>query len=66
MSDARRQPDTVEEISETEQLALVDREARHYLGIGGEEFGRRWRSGEYRDNGDPHITGLAMLLPGSW
>ncbi|MGH2354967.1 MAG: hypothetical protein ACRDI2_24550 [Chloroflexota bacterium] len=45
-------------------LAMLDRRARRYLGISGEEFLRRWRAGDYA--ADPDQTGVmevATLLP---
>jgi hypothetical protein len=43
---------------------MLDREARRYLGISGEEFLRRWRNGEYAsDPEQPGVVDVAMLLP---
>jgi hypothetical protein len=51
-------------LTREEVRSLVDRQARRYLGISGEEFRRRWDRGEYAD--DPDRAGLirlAFLLP---
>lgn len=52
------------ELTREESLAMLDRRARRYLGISGEEFVRRWEAGYYE--GQPESPGLvrtAMLLP---
>lgn len=56
----------IEEVSETDQLAALDREARRQLNMTGQEFAERWRRGEFSNNPDPQITQIAMLLPDAW
>ena len=52
------------EVSREEGLEIIDRQARRYLGISGEEFLRRWRRGEYGAHLDqPGVMDLVMLLP---
>ncbi len=50
-----------------EGRAIFDEEARRVMGMSGEEFIRRWESGEYKDiadtSGHLHIMRLAMLIP---
>ncbi len=43
---------------------LFDEAAQSELGIGGEEFLRRWFGGDYADNPDqPGVVNVEMLLP---
>lgn len=57
----------VHHLTAAEARALFDENARHYLGISGEEFQRRWDAGEYRDNDERQdhasIWNVAILLP---
>jgi len=50
-----------------EGRAMVDREARRWLGISGEELLRRWDAGEYRDIPDTpegwKIMDVVTLIP---
>lgn len=50
----------VREISPEEGFAMFDREARRMLNISGEEFLRRWESGEYDEA--PEQPGIARLV----
>jgi hypothetical protein len=51
-------------LSPDEVRTLIDRQARRYLGISGEEFLRRWHRGEYADDSDrPGLIRLALLVP---
>lgn len=44
--------------------ALLDREAREYLGISGAEFLAAWDKGEYQGKADtPEIMRLVELIP---
>lgn len=56
----------VEEMTDAEAWAMLDREARQLLNVGAEEFVRRWHAGDYRDSTDPRVTHVAMLLPDAW
>ncbi len=40
---------------------LLDEQARKYLGIGGEEFLRRWDAGEIDADANPDVMRVAML-----
>lgn len=50
------------ELTEAEERALLEREVRANLNMSLVEFERRWRAGEYRDNDDPRITSVGILL----
>ena len=51
------------EVSVEEASAILDRQARQYLGLSGEEFLRRWNSG-YWPHPDrvPGVIRVSMLL----
>lgn len=54
----------VEELSQDEGEALFDRQSRYYLSMSGEEFLRRWYSGEFADQPeDRNVMLVASLLP---
>lgn len=54
----------VHELDRQEGRALIDENARHYLGISGEEFLRRWKAGEYANpDADANVMLVASLLP---
>lgn len=53
----------VRELTPEEAKALVDRYARTYLGISGDEFLTRYDRGEYRDVQDPWVSQMEALLP---
>ena len=43
---------------------LFDRAARHYLGMSGQDFLRKWRAGEFKNpDADPAVRHVAMLAP---
>lgn len=51
-------------LSREEGLALLDKRARHYLHMSGEDFVLAWNAGHFK--GQPESPGLvrtAMLLP---
>ncbi|MGH3681851.1 MAG: hypothetical protein ACRDT2_16580 [Natronosporangium sp.] len=50
------------ELTETEERALLEREVRANFNMSLAEFERRWRTGEFRDDEDPRITSVGMLL----
>ncbi len=54
-------------VTQEEGKAIFDRQARHLLGISGEEFLRRWDAGEFRDATDMDeihkINRLVMAMP---
>jgi len=54
----------VHEASREEARAILDRQARRYLQISGEEFIRRWKAG-YWPHPDqvPGVMRVSMLLP---
>ena len=54
---------TVREVTHDEAWAMLDQETRAHLGIGVEEFARRYHAGEYDDpDDDPFIMRLAFDL----
>lgn len=54
---------TVREVTRDEAWAMLDRETQRTLGIGVEEFARRYNAGEYDDpDDDPFIMRLAFRL----
>ncbi len=53
-----------QEISQAEGRTILDRQARRYLGMSGEEFTRAWDAGEFDDDPDrPDVMHVVMLLP---
>lgn len=56
----------VEEQTEEQRRELLEHEARRLMGMSAEEFAERWRNGEFRENDDPKVTQVAMLLPDAW
>jgi hypothetical protein len=50
------------ELTEVEERAALEREVRSHFNISLPEFERRWRAGEFRDDDDPRITSVGMLL----
>ena len=54
---------SVQELDAQEGRQLLDRQARRYLGMSGEEFIRAWERGELDPDADPHVARVAMLLP---
>jgi hypothetical protein len=56
--------DTKIEVRELDREAgreLLDEQARKYLGIGGQEFLRRWDAGEIDADEDSDVMRVAML-----
>ena len=53
----------IQVLTQEEALALLDRQARRYLNMSGEEFIRRWQACEFRDQDRPEVMRVAMLLP---
>jgi hypothetical protein len=53
----------VEEASPEEWEAIIDRAARHYLGMSGAEFKAAWASGAFAGEDRNDILAVAMLLP---
>ena len=51
-------------LSRAAEERLFDRAARHYLGMSGQDFLRKWRAGEFKNpNADPAVRHVAMLAP---
>jgi hypothetical protein len=53
----------VVELTAREEREYIEQETRRLLGMDLSEFQRRWEAGEFRDNDDPKVTQIAMLLP---
>ena len=49
--------------TEEEWRAIVDRAARYYLNMSGDEFARAWEQGAFTDTDRPEVMRVAMLLP---
>jgi hypothetical protein len=49
--------------TEEEWRAIVDRAARYYLNMSGEEFIRAWELGSFTDIDRPEVLRVVMLLP---
>lgn len=43
--------------------AILDRQAKKYLGMSGQEFVRRYRAGEIEDADRSDVARVAMLIP---
>ena len=50
-------------LSRDEGRRLLDREARRYLGISGDEFVRQWKAKKIKDPDRPEVMRVAFLLP---
>lgn len=51
-------------ISLSEGIEILDRQARKYLGMSGEEFLRKYESGELLDDDyDSNVMRVSMLIP---
>lgn len=53
----------VKEVSRREGQELLDRQARKYLGMSGEEFARQYRAGSIERPDRADVLRVAMLLP---
>ncbi|MCX6023621.1 MAG: hypothetical protein NTZ05_18180 [Chloroflexi bacterium] len=51
-------------LNRREARELFDREARHWLGMSGDEFVAAWEAGKFDDNPDrPEVMTVVLLLP---
>jgi hypothetical protein len=55
----------IDVLDKDEGMALLDRQARQFLGMSGEQFARAWKEGAFIEDADrkPELRRLAMLLP---
>jgi hypothetical protein len=53
----------VKYVSRAEACRILDRQARKYHGMSGEEFVRKWRAGEIEDPDRSDVLRVAMLIP---
>ena len=52
------------EVTREEGRAVLDRQARRYLNMSGDEFARAWDEGRFDQGADvPEVMRVAMLLP---
>lgn len=50
-------------LTSEEGQKLLDKQARRYLGMSGEEFVRKWKAKEFKDPDRPEIMQVAFLIP---
>jgi len=50
-------------LSRKEGRKLLDRQAKHYLGMSGQEFVRKWNEKKFKNPDRPEILQLAFLIP---
>jgi hypothetical protein len=50
-------------ISREEGIKLLDEQAREYLNMSGEEFLRRWETGDFEDPDSYEVFHVGMLIP---
>jgi len=55
--------DGIRYVTHLEGIEILDRQARKYLGMSGDEFVRRYRSGEIDDPDRSDVIRVAMLIP---
>ena len=62
---AVRKPVTrgIKYVSRQRGKRILDRQARKYLGMSGEEFARQYRAGEIEDADRSDVIRVAMLIP---
>jgi len=53
----------VKYVSRREGAEILDRQAKKYLGMSGDEFVRRYRAGEIEDADRSDVIRVAMLIP---
>ncbi len=55
---------SVRQVPAAEGRELLDRAARHYLGMSGADFAEAWEAGSFDDDPDrPEVMAVVMLLP---
>jgi hypothetical protein len=54
---------SVQELDAQEGRELLDRQARRYLGMSGDEFASAWDRGELDPDRDARVARVAMLRP---
>ena len=61
----RRRPATrgVKYVTRRQGHRILDRQARKYLGMTGDEFVRRYRAGDVEGLDRSNVTRVAMLIP---
>lgn len=50
-------------LSRKEGRKLLDKQARRYLRMSGEEFVRKWKAKEFDDPDRPEVMQVAFLIP---
>lgn len=54
---------TLRQLTAKEGRELLDRQARRYLKMSGEEFMRRYKAGKFANVDTPNVMRVVMLLP---
>lgn len=60
---AKHERSGITHISRREGAQLLDRQARKYLGMSGEEFARQYRAGKIDDPERSEVIRVSLLLP---
>lgn len=55
-------PERIDWVTIEEARELLDRQARHYLNMSGEEFARRYHAGEIEDYEDSNVIRVSYAL----
>lgn len=50
-------------VSRKEGKKLLDKQARHFLKMSGDEFLRKWKAKEFEDPDRPEVMQVAFLIP---
>lgn len=50
-------------MTKDEARQMFERQAQRWLGMNGEEFLRRWESGQYDETDDSRVLQVALLVP---
>lgn len=53
----------VKYVSRRQGARILDRQARRYLGMSGEEFVRKYHAGELENSHRPEVIRISMLVP---
>ncbi len=55
---------TMNELTLEDGRKLLDKQARRYLNMSGDDFIKKWEAGEFGDDSDrPEVMRLVMLVP---
>jgi hypothetical protein len=62
-TDTAPEDESIETMTREEGLLLLDRQARKFLGMSGEEFVRKYREGKIENPHRLEVARVAILLP---